>query len=119
MVLESNAAATPPAPTATTPASSASAPLSERENPGIQGTESRLTDINMTGTTRAAENPVLTSNGSPAPPARASNTEATGETQPPVKRTKGSAVVGTGLTEKYVTYYFLTIQIHIRPGTFA
>jgi hypothetical protein len=44
-----------------------------------------------------ADNPAASSS---TPLASADNTKATDEAQPPAKRTKGSAVVGTGLTEK-------------------
>jgi hypothetical protein len=107
---ESHAAATPSAPTATMiPASSATATSPERENPGIQGPEPSLTDSNTTvtvttGIDNATHNLAPTSNEPSAPLATIGNTEAAGQSQPLVKRAKGLAVVGTGLTDKYIGY---------------
>jgi hypothetical protein len=78
----SNAAATPLGPTGTIPVSSATAASPEREN--LAST--------LNGSFASA---LLASTG---------NTEATGQPQAPVKRARGLAVMGTGLTDKYVPY---------------
>ena len=75
--LPSNAAATPLGPTGIIPVSSVTAASLEREN---------------------------LASGSFAPLARTGNTETTGQPQAPVKRARGLAVMGTGLTDKYVPY---------------
>lgn len=103
---ESNVAV-PSAPISNIPTSAATAASPERENLGIRGPEPGLTDSNMTGVTNTAQNLASTLNGSsaPQPPlAGTSNTEAAGISQGPVKCIKGLAVVGTGLTDKYVGY---------------
>ena len=70
------------------------------ENIEIQGSEPVLTDTNVTGITGATHSIASTSNSLPAPPASTENTEVTDQSQAPLKRTKGLAVVGVGLTDK-------------------
>jgi hypothetical protein len=90
--------------TASVPVPYAITTSSETENPGIQGSEPTLTDINTMGISRVAQNLASTLNGSPAPLASTGNTEATGQPQAPVKHAKGLAVMGTGVTDKYIYY---------------
>jgi hypothetical protein len=97
---KNNTTAMPSAATMTTPTPSGTATLPGMENIEIQGSEPVLTDTNATGITGATHSIASTSNSLPAPPASTENTEVTDQSQAPLKRTKGLAVVGVGLTDK-------------------
>jgi len=100
VVPKNNTTTMPSAATMTTPTPSGTATLPGMENVKIQGSEPVLTDTNATGITGATHSIASTSNSLPAPPASTENTEVTDQSQAPLKRTKGLAVVGVGLTDK-------------------
>jgi hypothetical protein len=81
------------------------AAASEKNNHGTQDTELRPMDDNMTpGITGMTQDLALSLSGSTPPLASINNNEpaASGQRQSSAKRVKGLAVIGTGLTAKYV-----------------
>jgi hypothetical protein len=81
------------------------AAASEKNNHETQDTELRPMDDNMTsGITGMTQDLALTLSGSTPPLASINNNEpaASGQRQSSAKRVKGLAVVGAGLTAKYV-----------------
>src|SRR5712692_7701017 len=96
------------------------ATMSEKESHVTQDTETRSVDNNPMDIAGIAQSSASTSHGTTLTLASTNNNETTGRRQGSAKRTKGLAVVGTGLTDKYLgLQQVYVIQTNIFLGTSA
>src|SRR5258708_4493299 len=106
--------------TTTTSSAPFTATTSEKESHVTQDTEMRSVDNNPMDIAGVAQSSALTSHGTTLTLASTNNNETTGWCQGSAKCAKGLAVIGTGLTDKYLgLQQVYVIQTDIFLGTSA